>query len=61
MLCPRCHSPMKNTMHFEQDRNCQFNECSKCHERTKQKRIHFEDVLKEETRKLAKIKKEGSK
>ena len=54
MLCPRCHNPMRNTMHFEQGKRYQFNECSKCHERTKKKRIHFEDVLQDEINKLNK-------
>lgn len=48
MLCPKCSKPMKNVMHFEQDRQYQFNRCPNCQERTKNKRIHFEDVLKEE-------------
>lgn len=48
MLCPRCNKPMKNTLHFEQGRQYQYNRCPNCQERTKNKRIHFEDVLKEE-------------
>lgn len=48
MLCPKCNSVMKTKMHFEQDRNYQFHECKRCHERTKNKRIHFEDFLNEE-------------
>ena len=54
MLCIRCHSPMRNTMHFEQDKRYQYNECPNCHERTKKKRIHFEDVLQKEINKLSK-------
>lgn len=48
MLCPRCKTQMKNTMHFEQERQYQYNRCPKCQEKTKNKRIHFEDILKEE-------------
>lgn len=48
MLCPKCNKPMKNTMHFEQGRQYQYNRCSNCLERTKNKRIHFEDILKDE-------------
>lgn len=44
-------------MHFEQNRNYQFNECPKCNAKTKKKRIHFEDILNEETQRLVKIKK----
>lgn len=52
MICPRCNKPMKNTMHFEQGKQFQYSKCSNCCERTKNKRIHFEDILKEETNKL---------
>ena len=52
MLCPRCNKVMKTTMHFEQDKNYQYKECPKCHTKTKNKRIHFEDVLKEELQKI---------
>lgn len=47
MLCPKCNKPMKNTMHFEQGRQYQYNRCTNCLERTKNKRIHFEDILKD--------------
>ena len=47
MLCPKCNSAMRNTMHFEKDKRYQFNECSICHEKTKNKRIHFEDIVEE--------------
>jgi hypothetical protein len=43
---------MKNIMHFEQDRNYRYNECPKCHDQTRGKRIHFEDVLREEVNKI---------
>lgn len=45
MICPRCNKPMNNTMHFEQGRKFQFKECPKCHDKTKPKRLHFEDIL----------------
>ena len=48
MLCTKCNSTMRNTMHFERDKRYQYNECPKCYDRTKNKRIHFEDVLNEE-------------
>ena len=51
MMCPRCNKPMKNTMHFEEGRRYQYNRCPNCQERTKNKRIHFEDVLQEEIKK----------
>ncbi len=51
MLCPRCNKPMRNTMHFEQGRHYQYNRCPNCQEKTKNKRIHFEDILKEEMNK----------
>jgi DNA-directed RNA polymerase subunit M/transcription elongation factor TFIIS len=54
MICPKCSNAMKNTMHFEEGRQYQFNECSNCHEKTKNKRIHFEDVLKKEVDKYKK-------
>lgn len=46
MLCPRCSRSMKNVMHFEKGKSYQFNLCSKCYNRTKNKRIHYEDNLK---------------
>lgn len=52
MLCPRCNNPMRNTMHFERNKRYQYNECPKCYDRTKNKRIHFEDVLNEEIKNL---------
>lgn len=52
MLCRRCQSVMRNTMHFEQGKRYQFSECPKCHEKTKKKRIHFEDILQDEIKKL---------
>lgn len=52
MFCPKCGSVMKNIMHFEEDKQYQFNECPRCLKRTKNKRIHFDDVLKEETPKV---------
>jgi len=52
MICQRCNKVMKNVMHFEQDRNYRYNECSKCHDQTRGKRIHFEDVLREEVNKI---------
>lgn len=55
MLCPRCQNVMKTKMHFESGKQYQFHECSKCFERTKNKRIHFEDVLKDEIDKLKKM------
>lgn len=51
MLCPRCNNTMNNVMHFDQRRNYQFYRCPNCQEKTKNKRIHFEDVLKEEINK----------
>ena len=45
-------------MHFESSKQYQFHECSKCYERTKNKRIHFDDVS-EENQKLIKIKMKG--
>lgn len=50
MICPKCRRAMKTKMHFEQGRQYQYNECSNCYERTKNKRIHFEEILKEEVK-----------
>ena len=52
MFCPKCGTVMKNIMHFETDKQYQFNECPHCYKRTKNKRIHFDDVLKEEHEKV---------
>lgn len=52
MTCPRCNVIMKNTMHFEQDRKYRYCECPKCHDKTRGKRIHFEDILQEEVNKV---------
>jgi hypothetical protein len=43
---------MKNKMHFESGKQYAYSECPKCYEKSKNKRIHFEDVLKEEMNKL---------
>lgn len=51
MLCPKCNNTMNNVMHFDKERNYQFYRCSNCQEKTKKKRIHFDDVLKEEINK----------
>lgn len=48
MICPKCKHKMKNTMHFESDKQYQYNRCPYCYERTKSKRIHFDDLLNEE-------------
>lgn len=48
MLCPNCKILMVHALHFDSNRNYQFNECNKCHYQSKSKRIHFEDVLQEE-------------
>ncbi len=56
MLCPNCNKPMKNVMHFERDRKHQFNECNNFCKKTKNKRIHFDDILEKELSKLNKIK-----
>lgn len=48
MFCPKCGTVMKNIMHFEEDKKYQFNECPRCLKRTKNKRIHFDDVVKED-------------
>lgn len=58
MLCPRCQYTMKTKMHFESSKQYQFHECPNCYERTKNKRIHFDDVS-EENQKLIKIKMKG--
>ena len=47
MICQGCKEVMKTTMHFEQGKGSQFKECPKCHEKTKPKRIRFEDILKD--------------
>lgn len=47
MRCPRCGSETKNVMHFEIGKSYAFHECSKCHAKTHQKRIHFEEVKDE--------------
>ena len=52
MFCPNCNAVMKNVMHFEPDKQYQFNECPRCYKKTKNKRIHFDDVVKEEHEKM---------
>jgi len=46
MICRKCGKKMKNVLHFEKDRDYQYNECSKCCERTKKKRIHYDEFSK---------------
>lgn len=52
MLCPRCRISMVGKKHFEKGRQWQYNECPKCYDKTKNKRIHFEDILNEKIREL---------
>lgn len=52
MLCPRCSVSMVGKKHFEKGRQWQYNECPKCYDKTKNKRIHFEDILNEKIREL---------
>jgi len=52
MICRKCREVMRTKMHFESGRKYQFHECPKCLDRTKNKRIHFDDVLKEEVNKI---------
>ena len=44
MICPNCSRPMKNIMHYEKEKCYQFNLCKHCLKRTKNKRIHYEDI-----------------
>ena len=46
MKCPKCGNDMKTIMRFEEGKNFAFHECKKCHIKTHQKRIHFEEVKK---------------
>lgn len=50
MICSRCKVIMKNKMHFEEGRNFKFCECPKCHDKTKTKRINFENILAEDSK-----------
>lgn len=52
MICQRCKKVMKTMMHFEQGRSSQFKECPKCHDKTRPKRIRFEDILETEQLKI---------
>ena len=56
MLCPNCNKPMKNIMHFEKEKCHQFNICRNCLKKTKNKRIHYEDVVDKNLPKPNKIK-----
>ena len=47
MKCPFCGSEMKTIMHFEGGKNFAFHQCVKCHMKTHQKRIHFEEIKNE--------------
>ena len=44
MVCFKCGGQMRNVLHFETGREFQFNYCSKCNERTKHKRLHYDDI-----------------
>lgn len=46
MICFKCGKQMKNVLHFEPGREYQFNSCPCCCERTKKKRLHYEDISK---------------
>ena len=47
MKCPKCGNEMKNKMHFENGKEFAYHECTKCKQKTHQKRIHYEDIIKE--------------
>ena len=57
MVCCNCGNKMKNVLHFEQGREYQFNVCSHCRERTKKKRLHYDDILKDDEQNKMKEKK----
>lgn len=44
MKCPKCGNEMKNVMRFENGKNYAFHKCNKCHTKTHQKRIHFDEI-----------------
>lgn len=44
MRCPKCNNEMKNVMRFEYGKSFAFHECERCHTKTHQKRIHFDEV-----------------
>lgn len=46
MICFKCGRKMKNVLHFEPGREYQFNSCPCCRERTKKKRLHYEDIVR---------------
>lgn len=46
MLCTKCGKQMRNVLHFETEREYQYNLCPNCRERTKKKRLHYDDILK---------------
>ena len=43
---------MKNVLHFELEREYQYNICPFCRERTKKKRLHYEDIPNTEQNKM---------
>ena len=49
MYCSKCNRKMKNVLHFEPNREYQFNLCVYCRKRSKMKRIHFDDLLSTNT------------
>ena len=52
MLCRKCSKQMKNVLHFESEREYQYNICPFCRERTKKKRLHYEDIPNTEQNKM---------
>lgn len=54
MLCPNCSRKMNNVLHFEIGKQYQYNECPNCYNRTKNKRIHFDDVINEQSKEVNK-------
>lgn len=55
MIFPICNKLMNNTMHFEQTKKFQFEECSKCNNKTNRKRISFEDILEEKLNEIKEV------
>ena len=46
MICRNCGREMNNILHFESDREYQYNTCKHCRDNTKRKRIHYDELEK---------------
>ena len=44
IICRNCNIPMQPVMSFSKDKHEKFNECSKCHDETRHRRLNDDEL-----------------